>query len=532
MLSLCSLSLIDWSELILNLLREHGFTHIFIAPGARSTPLARAALGQTYYVLHFDERSLAFAAVGVGKTRIHKAVVIVTSGTAVGNLLPAVMEASLSLTSLILLTADRPYELREASANQTLDQVKLFTNFTRWEFDLPPPHDGLASNWLASIIAYAAWKASNGPVHLNCMFREPFISYPLVIPSLHPKYVTGEIIINYQPTWCEKGLFMVAEYMDEECFQLLIQLAQKLQWPILVEIGCSPRYHFMHNVVIPYHELIQWPPVDMMVQFGERLISKIPSTKEYILLSQSPFRIDASFTVTTRIVANAKMLLKSWLIHPNLTQPNHWLHLWQHLNWCVTYRLRKYFAREFHLSEPGVIRVCFQNAKPIMFVGNSMPIRDANRFVECCVHDYYPVHVFSNRGVSGIDGNLATSMGIIYALKKPLMCLLGDLAFLHDLNSLHLLRNYDVSIVILNNNGGGIFSFLPNMVMPICTCSHDYVNFFHIAKQFHFQYYEVTTWYELILCLKNARGAKIIEIHTNRDENFKLHKQINQFIHK
>nr|UNJ15753.1 2-succinyl-6-hydroxy-2,4-cyclohexadiene-1-carboxylate synthase [Cyanidioschyzonaceae sp. 2] len=522
----------DWSELIIKLLGSHGFDHIFIAPGARSTPLARAAMKQGNYVVHFDERSLAFAALGVSKTKQHKAIVIVTSGTAVGNLLPAVMEASLSLISLILLTADRPYELRETSANQTVDQVKVFSNFTRWHFDIPAPNRCIHSNWLVSTMAYAAFKAKDGPVHLNCMFREPLSTYMIEPPKLKSRYVFNGSEIHWHADWHEKGVFIISEEMDEESFELLIRLAQRLQWPIIVEILCVARSQYKHGYVIPYHEMQPELPLPyMIIQFGDRLISNglvdfIKKTQEYIVVSDSPFRIDAHLAVTTRIVSHAKHVVKSWLEKVTQKENKQWLRSWQHFNVCSGYRLRKYFGRENKLSEPGIIRECFQHVKPVMFVGNSMPIRDANKFVECN-HEKHEVQVFANRGVSGIDGNLATSMGLSYALKKACMCIVGDLAFLHDINSLHLLRHWHVCVVVINNNGGGIFNFVPNMVMH---GAHNYANFAHLARQFDFGYDAVSNGYELRQCLTNTQGAHLIEIKTDRDQNWFLHKQLEKYV--
>jgi 2-succinyl-5-enolpyruvyl-6-hydroxy-3-cyclohexene-1-carboxylate synthase len=550
MLLFCSFSLIDWSELIIKLLAHYGFQYKFIAPGARSSLLARAALLHGNCVVHFDERSLAFAALGVGKaSQIQtsktnasktKAILIVTSGTAVGNLWPAVMEASLSQTSLILLTADRPYELRDTSANQTLDQVKLFNGYVRWQFDVPPPHHELDADWLASTLAYAAFKASDGPVHLNLMFREPFASYPIPMPKKLVEYVPASTATGFEWSldWQQKGLFIVAQAMDDESFHLLLQLAQQWSWPILVEVFCHARYQYKHSCVIAYHETIchqtmPFPDANIIIQFGERLISNhlitiMKKVNQYVVVSSSTVRVDPLKAVTTRIcVTNVQSLLKFWFKTLRPTTKPQWLSWWQHLNFCVGYKLRQYFAQEIKLSEPGVLRMCFQYAKPLIFVGNSMPIRDANHFVECH-HLHDPVHVFANRGVSGIDGNLATSMGVSYALQEPLMCILGDLAFLHDLTSLHLLRQLTkhIWVIVINNQGGGIFELIPNVFNHYF---HHHDHFEHVAKQFDFHYYAVNNWYELALHLQNTKGANLIEIQTNQLENATLHKKLTQY---
>ena len=186
-----------WAHSLIDQLIQQGVVDFCIAPGSRSTPLALAAARhpKARLKIHFDERGLGFYALGVSLAEQIPAAIIVTSGTAVGNLLPAVMEAFHSHVPLILLTADRPPELRDVGALQATDQIKIFQNFTLWQTDLPTPCESLNDDFIRSQAAYAVFQAMRmGPVHLNCQFREPLfipaepqkegVSQPLFFPTL------------------------------------------------------------------------------------------------------------------------------------------------------------------------------------------------------------------------------------------------------------------------------------------------------------------------------------------------------------
>jgi len=178
-----------WAKLIVEELLRSGAGHFFLAPGSRSTPLALAVARnrRARYHVHFDERGTAFAALGYGRATGKPAVWITTSGTAVANGLPAVVEAATDGVPLILLTADRPPELRETGANQTIDQAKIFGDYVRWQLDLPVPDPAIDPAFVLTTVdqaVYRSLRAPAGPVHLNCMFREPLVpSAELALPS-------------------------------------------------------------------------------------------------------------------------------------------------------------------------------------------------------------------------------------------------------------------------------------------------------------------------------------------------------------
>ncbi|MDX1740479.1 MAG: 2-succinyl-5-enolpyruvyl-6-hydroxy-3-cyclohexene-1-carboxylic-acid synthase, partial [Rhodothermales bacterium] len=165
------------SELLVEELVRLGVTAFFVSPGSRSTPLVVAAArhAKTSCYVHFDERGSAFAALGHARANLSPAAWITTSGTAVANGLPAIVEASTDGVPLVAITADRPPELRKTGANQTIDQPEIFRGFARWRFDLPPWHTKLDPAFLLTTVDHAVYRAvaDLGPVHLNCMFREP-----------------------------------------------------------------------------------------------------------------------------------------------------------------------------------------------------------------------------------------------------------------------------------------------------------------------------------------------------------------------
>ncbi|MBI2810842.1 MAG: 2-succinyl-5-enolpyruvyl-6-hydroxy-3-cyclohexene-1-carboxylic-acid synthase [Candidatus Melainabacteria bacterium] len=258
-----------WARQLIDALIKQGLDYFFIAPGSRSTPLALAVANhpQARHFVHFDERGLCFCAVGYAKATKKPAVVIATSGTAVGNLLPAVMEAFNDHIPLLLLTADRPPELRECGANQTIDQVKLFANCVRWQVELPCADERISERYLASTIGHAAAMACfppAGPVHINCMFREPLFSSP---PELaHAKkvhfeqpvlYPSEEAIANWQNVLSEtkRGVIIVGS-SSHDLSHAVFPLAERLNWPILADIASSLRTDVSHPHLITHFDPI------------------------------------------------------------------------------------------------------------------------------------------------------------------------------------------------------------------------------------------------------------------------------------
>ncbi|MGE3535102.1 MAG: 2-succinyl-5-enolpyruvyl-6-hydroxy-3-cyclohexene-1-carboxylic-acid synthase, partial [Parachlamydiales bacterium] len=284
---------LTWSNLIIDQLLKQGVRYFCLGAGSRSTPLALAIADHpdTQHLVHFDERGVGFHALGFSKATGLPSVIVVTSGTAVANLFPAIMEASNERVPLILLTSDRPHELRDCGANQTCDQIKLFSDYVRWQVDLPCPTTEISERFVATTIAQAVFRSKQGhpgPVHLNCPFREPLFSLtPPPIPEVPPTYYeTTQTIpsISTLEQWAEsfqdtpKGIIVVGSLPARQKMDPIFQLASILKWPILPDILSQARSSgYCHVVIRHYDALLKADPSykpDLVLHLGDRFVSK------------------------------------------------------------------------------------------------------------------------------------------------------------------------------------------------------------------------------------------------------------------
>ncbi len=506
---------------IIDQLVQQGVRHFCIAPGSRSTPLVLAAADHpkaTTHV-HFDERGLGFFALGISQGARVPAALIVTSGTAVGNLLPSIMEAHHSCIPLLLLTADRPAELRDCSSNQATDQIKIFSPFIRWQTDLPPT---LNERYYRSTMAQAVFHACQnpaGPVQINCQFREPWqlskyqalegkpiaLSYPRLTPApIHKSASRGVICMGRleNPT-------------------PVLNLAKRLRWPIFADLLSNARSTPTPEQIRHFDWILKRGAdlkPDLILHFGERLTSKKSlewlkeiQPCELIHIGPNPHLIDPARLVTHRIQAHPE----EFSFHAQ-TDPS-WLPAWQTLDAEIDSLIEEHFQENTHFTEAHAMRA-LQNIPFPLFVGNGMPIRDADHFL-------FPqnnIRFFCNRGLSGIDGNIATAAGLSIGLNSPLIAFIGDQAALHDLNSLSLLKKSQVQLIISNNFGSGMFSHL-----PISSSPH-FNEFFAIPHTLTFQkaaeLFDIP--YSTSLPLHSA--PSLLEITTCRTQNYQFQKELTQ----
>jgi 2-succinyl-5-enolpyruvyl-6-hydroxy-3-cyclohexene-1-carboxylate synthase len=547
-----------WAKKLIDACISQGIDYFCYAPGSRSTPLALAIADhkQAKYTIHFDERGLAFYALGYAKTRQKPAVMVTTSGTAVGNLLPAIMEASNDRVPLIILTADRPPELRDCGANQTCDQVKLFQPYARWQIDLPCPEDAISDDYLASCIGQAILMASlppAGPVHINCMFREPLFSPRTESASI------GKHLYVWQPQWHpakdaveywidqlstpKQGIILVGS-SQEHLSEPILSLAERLQWPIFADVLSPLRNSDHHpNVITHFDPILKFKPetsAEAIIQFGDRFVSRTlrewlerQKPDYYLHVSHQPVRQDPNHLASHRVLGDPILFCRSLLASlPFLSQK--WLKQWQEWNQSCEQQVEKFFASNTRLTEPGIvweIAHFLADEDWNLFLANSMPVRDANQFFPALQTG----PIFGNRGVSGIDGNVATACGLAQGNGKATLALVGDLALLHDLNSLALVTHsrQTVIICVINNHGGGIFSFL-----PISQEKKAFESFFATAHQIHFEaaaklfglpYIQPQTIAEFQAFL-SQQGEQtyscLVELTTERAENVQVHQHI------
>ncbi len=551
-----------WVNQLIDTFASLGIDYFCCGAGSRSTPLllAIARHPKHLYCSHFDERGVCFHALGYAKATRKPAVVVATSGTAAGNLLPGIMEAYNERIPLIVLTADRPPELRDCGANQTCDQIKLFSNHVRWQVDLPCPDMQLPKNYLSSTLSHAVAMSQSspaGPVHINCMLREPLFSElshkihiePTVSfaqPVLHP----AEDAVDFwaQTLSTQRNGVIIASESDYDLSDAIFSLADRLKWPVFADILSSPRKWSNHPLLIHHFDPILKSKTsikaDAIIQFGDRYVSKIlgqwlekQTPDFYLHISNHTMRQDPFHLVTHRIHACPRLFVQKVLENLPLQEEDAWLHQWNGWNESCKELLSEFFANDPMLTEPSIIP---QIASLIsedwaLFLANSMPIRDTNQFF-CPNVSCGPI--FGNRGVSGIDGNIATAAGIAQGTKKPTLALLGDLAFLHDLNSLAYLSKIDYPLVlcVVNNGGGGIFSFLPigqkkenkEAFETVLATAHE-ISFAPAAELFGIPYFQPDTLSELselFLQQKKHPRSCIIEITTDRAQNVTVHQQI------
>jgi 2-succinyl-5-enolpyruvyl-6-hydroxy-3-cyclohexene-1-carboxylate synthase len=548
-----------WAYKIIDAFITQGVNYFCCAPGSRSTSLELAIANhpRAAHLVHFDERGLCFYAVGFGKATKKPAVIVATSGTAIGNLMPGVMEACNERVPLILLSADRPPELRECGANQTCDQVKLFNNFIRWQVDLPCSDERIPDRYLSSTISHALLMATYppaGPVHINCMFREPLFSNSVEhVPVEHRVtfeqgilYPSSEAIRYWTTTLSKKRRgVIIAGSSSTDISDAVFALADRLKWPIFADILSSLR-----TTPGPVSLMTHYDPIlrlkneisaDAVIQFGDRFVSKTLSqwleeqTLEFFLhLSDHPMRQDPHHLITHRVLTCPKIFTRELLFSLTMAHENSWLTQWRQWDEGCRRALQNFFSAQNTLSEPGIVWeiASFLSEDWQLFVGTSMPVRDANQFFlprsRCGT-------LFANRGVSGIDGIIATACGIAQGTGKPILALIGDLTFLHDLTSLALLAKMDQPIIlcVVNNGGGGIFSFLPvskrkEAFETFIAASHE-ITFASAASLFHIPYFHPKTRAEFsdrLLLQKKQPHSCIIEITTDRTENVQIHEQI------
>jgi 2-succinyl-5-enolpyruvyl-6-hydroxy-3-cyclohexene-1-carboxylate synthase len=569
-----------WADLLVEELVRGGVGLFCLAPGSRSTPLtvAVASNPRAKHLLHFDERGTAFAALGYARATGRPAAWITTSGTAVANGLPAVIEASVDGVPLILLTADRPPELRDTGANQTIPQPYLFGEYVRWRFDLPTPTPDIDPAFVLTTADQALHRAMGppaGPVHLNGMFRKPLaperLDAPVEIPDGLQRWAASS-----EPYTCysapsrvvpddvrafadrlrevERGLVVAGRLATRAEGAAAVRLAEALGWPLLPDIGSQARF-VDSSVACPFYDQVLGSAAfagahapEAVVHLGGRSTSKrlaqfVAQRRPQTLavVRDDPFRFDPSagsgqapgHRVTDRIEADVAAWCDAVASHGRGAASTDWLDAWRRASAAADDLLAVRFGEADALSEPHVGRVAAQQAGAGLVLAASMPVRDADAFA---VSGGAQPLVVSNRGASGIDGTVATAAGVARGLGVPVTLLIGDLALLHDLNSLALLRDPNqppVTVVAVNNDGGGIFHFLPiaehdGVFEPYFGTPHG-LGFEHAAAQFGLTYYRLDTPGAFAAALTSARASgssALIEVRTDRSENRALHADL------
>ena len=479
-----------WAKLCIEELVRHGVTDFCIAPGSRSTPLTlmAAAHKEIQIHLHFDERGLGFLALGLSLASLKSVAIITTSGTAVANLYPAIIEAKQSNLNLIVLSADRPPELLDCGANQAIDQHRIFSHYPLFFAQIPTPTLAISPSFLLTTLhqGLQLQQQQCGPIHFNFSFAAPFYPqddasnyHPYLAPLQHWLNDTKPFtqrpsmqndIVEHVDISHKKVLIVIARMKNKEESADIANFAAKMHYPLLADIQSSQAGNLTN--LCAYDLLItqkSWATLlqeaDIVIQFGEQLLSTnltqfIASfSGQYWLVADSMHRIDALHRVNFRFNCSPIQWLKKY--RPiTRTLDADWLMRIKDQHKRLNKHILQPFVKNLDLSEIGVVaaldKLLIENSP--LFIGNSMPIRLADMFMPT-----QRCQIYSNRGASGIDGLIASAIGVAKHKKTTSTLLIGDTSFLYDLNSLALLKQLSTAfiIIVLNNDGGSIFNLLP-----------------------------------------------------------------------
>ena len=568
-----------WTSLIVEELIRNKVEYFVISVGSRSTPLtvAVARNPRAKKIVCFDERAAAFYAIGYARATGNPAVLISTSGSAAANYFPATIEAFTDSVPMIVLSADRPPELRQTGANQTIQQFNLYGQYVRWQFDLPCPDEKIPAQMVLTTIdqaVYQARKSPSGPVHLNCMFREPLAPSNAYIADTYltglsrwfeqqkpyTQYTSCQVVPDGVSTnqvvdiinQTQLGILAVGQLKSDADIQAVAQLAEKLNWPVFTDIQSKIRLESsLHNVIHYFDQILLTDsfnlrqPLKTVLQIGSRITSKRfmqliekHQPQNYVVVIDDPLRHDPSHNVSLRIDANILLFCQQLLPAIGKSQNPQWVKQLQQQSQLVNHSIDDFLGQSQEISEPSVARMIsrYIPKQHGLFLANSMPIRDMDMYATC---EGSPVAVTANRGTSGIEGTIAAAAGFAVGLNSPVTVLIGDLSFLYDMNSLALLKSLSLPliIVVVNNDGGGIFSFLPiskcqDVFEPYFGVSHQ-LEFKHLAQMFGLDYYHPTTTDEFLAtyqtAINNQRHA-VIEVTTDRQKNYSLHQALNSQI--
>ena len=531
-----------WATVLLETLTRHGIRHICIAPGSRSAPLALAAAASDKWVCHthFDERGLGFLALGLAKTTHQPVAIIVTSGTAVANLHPALVEAHLTGEKLVAISADRPPELIHCGANQAIEQSGIFAPHVSAALNLPRPSPTIPARWLVSAVDTLLAQQQHGGVHINCPFAEPLYGadssdYLCWQDELGSWWHSNEPWLKYPqrsatPTeedwffWRQKRGVVIVGRVSAEQGQQLAEWAEMLGWPLLGDVVSQTGQPLPGAALWLVHPSAQLAlsEAQIVVQFGSSLTGKNllnyqnrNGTEMYWLIDELPGQRHPGSLGGRRIQAD----ISDWLQHHPAAprQP-----------WCpqlvrLAERTRDYLQQ--HLQQFGEAQLAHRLPALLpengaLFIGNSLAIRLVDAFAQLPAG--YPL--YCNRGASGIDGLLATAAGVQRGTGQPLLILLGDLSALYDLNSLALLQQSSapVVVIVVNNQGGQIFSMLPT---PVSERERFFtmpprVDFRHAAALFGLRFAQPASWQALEQAVEQGfnSGITMIEVVTDGDE--------------
>jgi 2-succinyl-5-enolpyruvyl-6-hydroxy-3-cyclohexene-1-carboxylate synthase len=556
----------DRADDVVTALAAHGVEHVFVCPGSRSTPLVFALQrARTTTTVLIDERVAGFAAVGAAHVGV-PAAIVTTSGTAVANLLPGACEADADELPWVAVTADRPHSLINTGANQTLHQPPLLAGPCRAVVDLAAPSESSRTridddNDLHAGLLHLQG-AARGPVHLNVRFSKPL--EPAATHRCTTTTHAGTLDdVDSEHSDDNEDFNRVRGVLFEKQRALVVcgalpagdrafaaRALSSLRWPVLLDVTSGLRPEDVGDVVLPAAALrhaavvkalsttacpdvVLWIGGTLTEEIGQRFIAGLPRSTPVVQLRSGTRTRDPEGRVDVAAVVPARHWprLMTNRIHRSSLTP-----LVRALQQCVGAAVDDVLAPA-GLTEPTVARTVLSTVRDgeVVLLGNSMPVRDADRYARRAADD---VVVITNRGVSGIDGTIATALGACLASKRPTTAFVGDLASLHDLGGIAAVQQAQapVRIVVVNNGGGGIFSFL-----PVAGASRDLVERYFdtphafslakIAAGMGMTTHTISDVSTLSALLSQPPTApELVEVCTVRAENVVLHQHLDAAI--
>jgi 2-succinyl-5-enolpyruvyl-6-hydroxy-3-cyclohexene-1-carboxylate synthase len=520
--------------------------------------MAVALSSNTKIALHVfhDERSASFAALGIGLQSGVPAVLLCTSGTAAAQFFAAVIEANYAHVPMLVCTADRPPELQGVGAPQTINQTNLYGNFVRKFIDVGVADDAKASKWRT--VARDAFSATvgvnRGPCHVNFPFREPLVGVAETLPAVDshsPVRMSADVATASErkklslALRAERGLIIAGNGIDQPRF--ILDLAAKLNWPVVADprSNCrvAPESSHGATVVTCADVMMRNQPTaeslkpTVVIRIGDPPVSKVVNQwlarcgAEQIAVTQQPTLIDPDKIVTTHIVGSFNELFMEMSRGTQAKPESEWISAWKQCERHARTALVAQFSESNQLTEPLCAITVSDSLEPgtNLVVSSSMPVRDLEWFAPA--RD--GVRVFSNRGVNGIDGVVSTAVGVALSSKAPTALLIGDIAMLHDSNGLLNLirRDAQMKIIVVDNEGGGIFSFLPQaesldvaQFEQLFGTPHS-ADFESLAKTHGIPFAWATTTDELRRELGSS-GTSIIGVRTDRKLNVDHHNAL------
>ncbi|HEX2152352.1 MAG TPA: 2-succinyl-5-enolpyruvyl-6-hydroxy-3-cyclohexene-1-carboxylic-acid synthase [Acidimicrobiia bacterium] len=545
------------ATVVIDELVRGGVSLVVASPGSRSTALVLAVTAQSKAdsVIAIDERSAGFHALGFAKATGRPAAVITTSGTAAANLLPAVVEADMAGIPLIAVSADRPPELRGVGANQAIDQPGIYGTFVRASLDLGPAEvNPSAPRWWRSMVCQGLAAASGfggrpGPVHLNIGFREPTVAvsddgrtreepYPWVDdgrPDGRPW--TEAITRPFAPVRltepltdiiarARRGVIIAGGGVDGT--GSIAELGDHFGWPVLAtaESGLRGR----GDVVSTGHHLAERVEPDLVIRFGSpgpsrRLLEMVSRPTPQVVVD--PNWSDHARVARLLVPAPPDQVALALMDQVPPRPADDWVKWWSQADSAVIEALTPELERT--LTEPAAAAAVGASGADLVVVGSSMPIRDVEAFA------FSVPRVIGNRGASGVDGFVSTALGAARSVARPL-ALTGDLSLLHDSNGFLVDRIPDCVLVVVDNGGGGIFSFLPQAehvgeaFERLFTTPHGR-NLADLARFHGLRHSRAQTVDELRRAIEagwDDGGVSLVLVETEREENVAEHRRLDR----